>query len=977
MKLALAMIVRDVAPIIERCLASVTPHVDEVVVGDTGSTDGSQDIIRRFMAGQKAGFRLLDLGPAAHPELFLPDTEEKWAPHDIPGPYTGQPFLADFSAARNLTFAATTTPFILWLDSDDVLAGGQYLGLVIDSIEKHQADSGLFHYDYAHDHLGNVTCRLIRERVMKRDLGKWLARVHEVYAPSGKGILFEEARVVHRRFVDNRPFPVQYRNLKILCQARAEELARGEPDPRTLFYLGMEWRCLSSARTIEAMNAYVKVSGWDEERALAHLVMGLQNEKDQKIAAAETEYEAARVDFPWSPDPLFGLARLAYYRQQWTRNIELTEAGFKLVADQKNNRVERHQTLMVDELDRIYRPYIFYARALCEIGRIGEAQDAAQRGLKAIPGDPTLEEIRLLSAVTLRKAAYPMKPNDQPTSLTMKFEDSDPLDAAPRNIPDGVLLGFALEMWRQNRAHNMESRALTFLDNLPPSIALAAKVREARALTLTRLPRTPDGLAMLTAEHLGPTAIAASSAAPLCVRPVAVSTPAPDSLPAPAPVPAPAPAPASAPASPAEPAERVLVDNPILHPVQRQEGVRHPILIEGDTRPPTIEVGRRPLDILLWTGPALEDWGPRNLHEGGIGGSETAAIHMARELSRRGHRVSVYSQCGAQEGNHDGVEYHNFNRLGELQGKTVDIFISSRQPQIFQVENIKARASLLWVHDINVGPASVEIHRAFLRTDRILCLSAWHRDYFMHDYPFLSPRMVLQTRNGIDTSRYAANPVKEGNRLIFSSSPNRGLDRAINLFGQVKAKITDAELHVYYGFENWQKVATMWGNQPELQAIAGFKRQLEEVCANPRSGVFWHGRVSQTELAREQLRSKIWAYPTAFDETSCITAMECQAAGCIPVTSHRAALPETVTHGFLLKGSNATEEYGQAWVRRVIWLLENEDKRARMAADGRAHALNHSGWDKVAAEWDVMMETVLVEKERYPITFYGSEQYRP
>src|ERR1700761_8914059 len=45
------MIVRDEAPVIGRCLASVRGLVDHWVVVDTGSTDGTQDLVRAAMAG--------------------------------------------------------------------------------------------------------------------------------------------------------------------------------------------------------------------------------------------------------------------------------------------------------------------------------------------------------------------------------------------------------------------------------------------------------------------------------------------------------------------------------------------------------------------------------------------------------------------------------------------------------------------------------------------------------------------------------------------------------------------------------------------------------------------------------------------------------------------------------------------------------------------------------------------------------------
>ncbi len=50
--IGLCMIVKDEAPVIERCLRSVRPLIDYVLIEDTGSTDGTQDIIRAYLAAE-------------------------------------------------------------------------------------------------------------------------------------------------------------------------------------------------------------------------------------------------------------------------------------------------------------------------------------------------------------------------------------------------------------------------------------------------------------------------------------------------------------------------------------------------------------------------------------------------------------------------------------------------------------------------------------------------------------------------------------------------------------------------------------------------------------------------------------------------------------------------------------------------------------------------------------------------------------
>ena len=49
-RLCLNMIVKNETANLERCLNAVIDHIDCWVIGDTGSTDGTQDFIRGFFA---------------------------------------------------------------------------------------------------------------------------------------------------------------------------------------------------------------------------------------------------------------------------------------------------------------------------------------------------------------------------------------------------------------------------------------------------------------------------------------------------------------------------------------------------------------------------------------------------------------------------------------------------------------------------------------------------------------------------------------------------------------------------------------------------------------------------------------------------------------------------------------------------------------------------------------------------------------
>jgi tetratricopeptide (TPR) repeat protein len=87
--LALSMIVKNGATDLAYCLASVRGVVDEIVVADTGSSDGSPQIAREF------GARVIHI-----------------------------PWDDDFSKARNLSLAEVRSDWVVVLDADERLDGG-------------------------------------------------------------------------------------------------------------------------------------------------------------------------------------------------------------------------------------------------------------------------------------------------------------------------------------------------------------------------------------------------------------------------------------------------------------------------------------------------------------------------------------------------------------------------------------------------------------------------------------------------------------------------------------------------------------------------------------------------------------------------------------------------------------------------------------------------------------------------------------
>lgn len=169
--LSLAMIVKNERRTLGRVLAFAQTICDEIVVVDTGSTDGTQDIVKA------AGARLLYF-----------------------------PWVDDFAAARNFAFSQCTQDWILWLDADDSMSPATLEAIrALKNKElndaRYEAVFTPYHYEYLPS--GAVSVVLNRERFLRRSVGhKWVGRIHEVI-PSA----WTRSTNVPSIVVEHRPHP--------------------------------------------------------------------------------------------------------------------------------------------------------------------------------------------------------------------------------------------------------------------------------------------------------------------------------------------------------------------------------------------------------------------------------------------------------------------------------------------------------------------------------------------------------------------------------------------------------------------------------------------------------------------------------------------------------------------------------------------------------------------------------------------------
>lgn len=320
-----------------------------------------------------------------------------------------------------------------------------------------------------------------------------------------------------------------------------------------------------------------------------------------------------------------------------------------------------------------------------------------------------------------------------------------------------------------------------------------------------------------------------------------------------------------------------------------------------------------------------------------MGGTETAVIRLAESLNTLGHQVFVVTDIENPPLTEPlYVPHRLLHEIGE-----VDALIAVRgwQPVIYQ--QIKAGKRFFWTGDapdqlISFGIGDLRVRD---RIDGLLCVSDWQKREFCTSAGF-PPDRAWTIKNGVFLPNFAETLERQRKRLIYSSTPFRGLALVPALFSELLKRHPDAELHVFSGYEVYGDGR---GRGPQDQEFARIQTQLTKI---PQ--IFQHGNVQQSELAHEFLQSSVLFYPNTFPETSCITAMEAMAGGCVVLSSATGALPETVGDtGILIAGEPGSAAYCSAFLNAADKLLSDDAYWSKLSQAGIARRAELS-WDAVA-----------------------------
>lgn len=275
--------------------------------------------------------------------------------------------------------------------------------------------------------------------------------------------------------------------------------------------------------------------------------------------------------------------------------------------------------------------------------------------------------------------------------------------------------------------------------------------------------------------------------------------------------------------------------------------------------------------------------------------------------------------------------------------------ISSREREIKE-----DKIRVFFAHDLPEDPESAKFRDSDWRDKfhKFVFISNWQfqRYQLMHGLPMDNKCIILES--GIEPApETCLEKPDDLIRLVYTSTPQRGLEILIPIFEYLAQEQKDIHLDVFssfkiYGWDDYDKQ---------------FEPLYKMVREHPQ--MTYHGFVPNAELKEHLNKSHIFAYPSIWPETSCRAMLEAMSAGLVCVHPNLAALPETSGSLNVMYQIDMVDKnmHGSIFAGNLNAAIElvRQKKQENMIKFNKTYVDSRYNIDFIKSKWEFMLKDLL------------------
>lgn len=307
----------------------------------------------------------------------------------------------------------------------------------------------------------------------------------------------------------------------------------------------------------------------------------------------------------------------------------------------------------------------------------------------------------------------------------------------------------------------------------------------------------------------------------------------------------------------------------------------------------------------------------------------------------------------------------------ELLGRKLESVINKTLLDEFQIipsrlktELDETKLRIFWAHDMPDDPESAHLASGGWRKyHRLVFVSHWQMQAYIQKFeiPWSRCQVLLNA-----VVPLVPNPERDNTtiRLIYHSTPHRGLNILAPVFDKLCETHQDIHLDVFSSFNlyGWK------------ESDKNFKEVFAALEKNPQ--VTNHGTVSNDVIRAFLENAHVFAYPSTWQETSCLCLIESMSAGLLCVHPTLGALPETAANWTMQYQWDETPNkhagiFYQSLDTAINLMRENLSKTQGQLSSQRAYTNVFYSWDLRKMQWEAFLSSLLEE----PRAFEQEKQY--